>query len=109
MNLNLITMLYKGLHSRNGIKKQLRLYGLTNDVEFTEPLASMPSNQAMRIVVNWLANNAKDGYEPCLHIYADGKIYEVHLKTIARTVYVKRAYDKLQSFSEKHGITGMST
>jgi len=66
--MELVSILKESRRTRRGRRKMLRRYGINDDAGFTQPLAEMHPGKTIRIVLNWLTLNAKDGYEIELRI-----------------------------------------
>jgi len=45
------------------VRKILRRYGINDDAEFTQPLVEMQLGKPLRLVLNWLTLNTRNGYE----------------------------------------------
>jgi len=89
--MELVKILQEYCESKQGVKMALRPYGISHDEDFTQPLATMFPNKAIRIVINWLVTRAENGCKVYLRIPVseEQKIYETQLAIKAGTMLVK--------------------
>jgi len=52
--MELIRLLKESHRSKRSARNMLRLYGISDDAGFTQPLAEMRLGKAIRLVLNWL-------------------------------------------------------
>jgi len=90
--MELVNILQEYCESKQGVKKALRPYGISHDEDFTQPLATMFPNKAIRTVIKWLVTHAENGCEVCLRIPVskEQKIYETKLAIKTGTILFKR-------------------
>jgi len=90
-----INILKESRRMRRSGRKVLRKYRINDDAEFTQPLAEMHPGKAIRIILNWLTLNVKDGYEIELRIplHEEQTVYESKLHLKDGTIFVRRIQD----------------
>ena len=89
--MELIRILKERSRANCSMRKMLRRYGINDDAEITQPLAEMQPGKAMRIAVNWLTVNAKNGYEIelLMPVPEEQMVYVIGLSSRCRSIYVR--------------------
>jgi len=100
--MELIRILQEHCGKRRSVRKALRMYGADNDDMFTQPLATMLPNRAIRLVTNWLMINAETGDKVDLRILepSEQKVYMSDLAVQKTGVYVQRMREVPMSTNE---------
>ena len=93
--MKLIRILNEKFHTQCSVRKALRIYWASNNDELTQPLATMPSEQVITLVLNWLTIHAKNGHKIELRISEpeEQKIYASGLLLKHNAIYVQYVYD----------------
>jgi len=89
--MELIRILKEKCHAQHSVRKALRIYGASNDDVLTQPLATMPPEQVIKLVLNWLTLHAKNGHKTELRmpVPEEQKVYESGLLLKHNAIYVK--------------------
>jgi len=66
--MEIIRVLKEGRKTRTSVRRKLRRYGISNEAEFTQPLADMQPEKALMVMVSWLALNAKSEHNIRLRV-----------------------------------------
>jgi len=96
--MDLINVLKECHHLRGCGRRLLRRYGISNDVEFTQPFAEIDPGITTRLILNWLTLNAKDGYEVELRIKVpeEQTVYSSKIRMHNGTIFVQRVRKRPQ-------------
>jgi len=83
-------MLKEKCHTQHSVRKALRIYGAINDDVLTQPLATMPPEQVIRLVLNWLSLHAENVHtiELRIPVPKEQKVYESGLLLKHSAIYV---------------------
>jgi len=90
--MDLINVLEESNCAGSGGTKILRRYGINDDADITRPFAEMHLEKVIRIVLNWLTINAKNGYENELRIPVAERqaIYKSKIGMRGGAIFVRR-------------------
>ena len=86
------TALRESQRLRSGGRRVLRKYGISNDAEITQPFAHMEPEKAIRLTLNCLTINAKDGYEIELRVKVpeEQTVYRSKIRMRGGTMFVQQ-------------------